>query len=170
MIFEIIIISILGTLLHFTYDWSGHNKIVALFSSVNESTWEHIKMALSATFIVSIFDGILHGSNANYFVGKFCSLIIIILVIPLIFYTYKKIFKKNIVIIDILSFYVAIILSQVIFYKFLDMRAFEYSCRFISIVGVFVIFGFYMVLTLFPIKNFIFIDPITKEYGLKGHK
>ena len=31
-------ISILGVLLHFTYEWSDDNRIVGLFSAVNEST------------------------------------------------------------------------------------------------------------------------------------
>ena len=37
-------ISILGVLLHFTYEWSDDNRIVGLFSAVNESTWEHMKL------------------------------------------------------------------------------------------------------------------------------
>lgn len=45
-----IVISIVGTLLHFLYEMSGHNKIVAIFAAVNESTWEHIKIALTPTF------------------------------------------------------------------------------------------------------------------------
>ena len=32
-------ISLIGTLSHFTYDISNHNKIIGLFSAVNESTW-----------------------------------------------------------------------------------------------------------------------------------
>ena len=44
VIISILICLILGTLLHFTYDWSGENKIVAIFSAVNESTWEHLKL------------------------------------------------------------------------------------------------------------------------------
>ena len=34
----------LGTLLHFTYDISGNSDFVAIFSAVNESTWEHLKL------------------------------------------------------------------------------------------------------------------------------
>ena len=34
-----------GTLLHFTYKWSGQNKLIGVFSSVNESTWEHLKLS-----------------------------------------------------------------------------------------------------------------------------
>ena len=32
---EIIIISLIGTFLHFTYELSNHNKFVAIFSAVN---------------------------------------------------------------------------------------------------------------------------------------
>ena len=34
----------LGTLLHFTFEWSGNNPVVGIFSAVNESTWEHLKI------------------------------------------------------------------------------------------------------------------------------
>ena len=47
LIISVIIISIVGTLSHFLYDISNHNRIVGLFSAVNESTWEHIKIALT---------------------------------------------------------------------------------------------------------------------------
>ena len=33
-----------GTLLHFTYEWSGENPFVALYSPVSESVWEHLKL------------------------------------------------------------------------------------------------------------------------------
>ena len=40
---------------------------------------------------------------------------------------------------------------------------------FALIIVLFIIFGSYMVLTLLPIKNFLFKDPITKRYGIRGH-
>ena len=43
-IFSVIFVFILGTLLHFTYKLSGENGVVAIFSTVNESTWEHLKL------------------------------------------------------------------------------------------------------------------------------
>lgn len=43
-LFRFIFISVLGVLLHFTYEWSGDNAVVGLFSAVNESTWEHLKL------------------------------------------------------------------------------------------------------------------------------
>ena len=58
-----VIISVVGTLAHFLYDFSHHNKIVGLFAAVNESTWEHIKIALTPTFLWSLYDGYLYGAN-----------------------------------------------------------------------------------------------------------
>jgi hypothetical protein len=33
-----------GTLLHFLFDWTDRNVATALFSPVNESIWEHLKL------------------------------------------------------------------------------------------------------------------------------
>lgn len=43
-IIGIIFATIMGTLAHFLYDWSGKNRVVGLFTPVNESVWEHMKL------------------------------------------------------------------------------------------------------------------------------
>ena len=40
---------------------------------------------------------------------------------------------------------------------------------YLSCIGLFILFGFYMVLTLLPIKSFLFKDPISNKYGFSGH-
>ncbi len=169
MYLEIILICLIGTSLHFTYELFCHNKIVALFSAVNESTWEHIKIALSASFVCTFVDGFLYGSLDNYFWAKFISLFLIILIIPILFYSYTHFTKKAILPIDIISFYIAIIVSQFTFYKILAMPNFSFIYAYLGLIGIFIIFGFYMIATLRPIHNFIFKDPITNKYGIKGH-
>jgi uncharacterized protein (DUF983 family) len=37
-------VSIVGTLWHFIYQWTGDNRLVALVCPVNESPWEHLKL------------------------------------------------------------------------------------------------------------------------------
>ena len=170
MIKSIIIISIVGTLSHFLYDLTNHNKIVGLFASVNESTWEHIKIALTPTILYSLYDGFIYGSNPNYFIAKFVSLISLIIVIPFLFYSYKKIFKKDNTIFNIAIFYVAIIISQVLFYNILEINRLDYIYSYLSCVGTFILFGSYLLLTLLPLELSLFKDPITKKYGYKAHK
>ena len=96
LIFSIILISIIGTLSHFLYDISNHNKIVGLFAAVNESTWEHIKIALTPTLLWGLLDGFIYGSNPNYFLAKFISLLVIIILMPALYYGHKAIIKKEI--------------------------------------------------------------------------
>ena len=49
-----IFVMILGTLLHFIYEWSGDNIFVASFSAVNESTWEHLKLLFFPMLLTTI--------------------------------------------------------------------------------------------------------------------
>ena len=60
-IFSAIFAIILGTILHFTYTWSKNNSIVGLFSAINESTWEHLKL---------LFFPMLITTTIGYFIFK----------------------------------------------------------------------------------------------------
>ena len=142
---------------------------MGLFTSVNESTWEHIKIALTPTLLWGLIDGFIYGENPNYFVAKCASLLIIIALMPTLYYGYKILIKREIFYLNILIFYIVIIASQLVFYILLKATGFPYIIRYLSCAGTFVIFGGYMIHTLLPAKSFIFKDPITDKYGYKGH-
>ncbi len=133
-----VIIGLLGSILHFAYEWSGRKKIVALFSAVNESVWEHIKIALVPTIIFCAISPIIYGYgyffvifgelhfyfSPQIFVPMAATLLSIIILIPLLFYPILAIMKKHNVVVSIIEFFVAIFLSQVIFTWVLDMPGF----------------------------------------------
>lgn len=169
IIIATVIISLVGTLAHFLYDFSHHNKIIGLFTAVNESTWEHIKIALTPIILYSLYDGFVYGVRPNYFLAKLASLLVPVIFIPCIFYAYKSLTKKPILVIDILTFYVAIFLSQLVFKWLVDLPAVVYIFQYLACVGVFIFFGAYTLLTLMPLKMFIFKDPISKKYGFRAH-
>ena len=169
VIVSAITIATIGTLAHFLYDLTDHNKFIGLFAAVNESTWEHIKIALTPILLWGLYDGFVYGQNPNYFLAKLASLLTPIVIIPTIFYGYKAILKKRILAIDIMSFFVAVFLSQLFFWLILNLPSVPYIVEYLSILGVFVLFGAYAVLTLLPLRIWLFKDPITKKYGFKGH-
>ena len=169
VIISVIVISIVGTLSHFLYDLSNHNKVIGLFAAVNESTWEHIKIALTPTILWGLVDGLIFGANPNYFLAKLISLITIILLMPMLFYGHRYIARKDYFIFDIATFYIVIIASQLVFHYLIGLKPVNFYAQYMSCVSLFVIFGSYMVLTLLPIKNFIFKDPLTNKYGYKAH-
>lgn len=169
LVISIVVISMVGTLSHFLYDITNHNKFMGIFAAVNESTWEHIKIALTPTLLWGLVDGYIYGTNPNYFLAKTVSLIIIIILMPLLFYGHKYITKKDYFIFDIATFYIVIISSQLTFYFLLQVKPISFIIYYISCAGLFLIFGCYMIFTLLPIKNFIFKDPLTNKYGYKAH-
>lgn len=164
-----IVIIVVGTLLHFLYEQSGHNKFVAIFAAVNESTWEHIKIGMTPTILWSLYDGYKYGLNANYLIGKALCLLTIILLIPLLFYSYTAFTKKSILVVDIICFCITIICSQLVFIHFLKVNALSFIWTYLSGILLFIEIGIYMFFTFQPLKNIIFEDPITHKYGLAGH-
>ena len=165
----IIVICLLGTLLHFTYELSHHNKFVAIFSAVNESTWEHIKICMTPTILWSIYEIAKYGFNGQFLFAKSICLLLIIILIPTLFYSYTLFTKKAILFIDVICFYITVISSQLIFRYIINLSS-------ISNIWIYLSFGLliieivaYLCLTFAPFKNFIFKDPITKRYGLDGH-
>ena len=167
---SVIFIPVLGALAHFLYDWTHHNRTIGLFTAVNESTWEHIKIALTATFIWSLFDGFFYGSDPNYFSAKLISLLVITITIPAIFYSYRHFTKKSILLIDIALFYLAILLGQLSFFAILFLPNAPYFLQYLSCIGLFIFFGCYMTLTLAPLHTFLFQDPINGKYGFRAHQ
>lgn len=168
-IIGIFFVAIFGTLLHFMYEWSGHKRFVSIFAAVNESTWEHIKIALTPSFIWMLYDGARYELEPNYFVAKTASLLAIIIIIPVLFYAYQIFTKKAVLPIDIIIFYISIIVSNLLFKYIIGLNSISFFITYFAVILLFVIFGFYMILTLMPFENFIFKDPITKKYGVKGH-
>ena len=165
----IIIICVVGTLLHFTYELSHHNKYVAIFSAVNESTWEHVKICMTPTILWSIYEIITYGFSGNFLVAKSLCLLTIILLIPILFYSYSVFTKRSILFIDVICFYVTVICSQYVFKYFINLNNIPNIYLYLSIILLIIEIGSYLYLTFNPFDNFIFKDPITHRYGLQGH-
>ena len=98
------------------------------------------------------------------------SLLILVVFIPSVFYTYKKFTKKSVLPLDIATFFAAIILSQATFYVIVALAPMWHFFTYLSCIGLFIFFGCYMTLTLEPLKTFLFKDPVTGKYGFRAHR
>ena len=163
-IISIIFTILFGTLFHFTYQLTNQNKIIGLFTATNESTFEHIKMALSARIFFIPIEIHFMKSYPNYYLSVLIELILISLFIVLFYYGYRYfISKKENTIYNISIFYVSIILSYIIGYKSILYRPiFFFTIH--SSFFIIIILLLEIILTIKPLRNFLFIDPITKKY------
>jgi hypothetical protein len=140
-----------------------------LFFAVNESTWEHIKLVLGPTFLWIIIEIFFVGISNNFLFSKSISLLIMIIFIPVFYYSYRAIFKKSIFFLNILEFIIAIALGQYLSYIIYNSIEVSSIMYYISIIIISIIFIAYMIFTYYPPKNFLFEDPINKKYGINAH-
>lgn len=168
LIFEIvstIFIMILGTLLHFTYEWSNNNVLVGTFSAINESTWEHLKLISFPMLITLVIGYIYIGKNIpNYLCAKVLGIIVAILFTIIFFYTYTGIIGTNFAIIDISSFFIAVVLGQYVAYQKMQSKS---SCNnLIAIIILLVLYLCFLIFTFSPPHIALFRDPITGIFGI----
>ena len=168
-IIGIIIIFLVGALLHFVYEFSHHRKEVALFAAVNESTWEHIKICMTPTILWSIYEISVYGFDWQFIFAKSMCLLIIILLIPILFYSYTFFTKKVYLVVDIICFLITVICSQLVFRYIINLGGYSRIFNYMSLGLIIMELFLYFYLTFNPPKNFLFKDPITKKYGLDGH-
>lgn len=163
----VLFIFLLGSLMHFVYDWSGQLSFVGLFTPVNESVWEHLKLVLWPTLIYSIYEYIsLKNDRNNFFTAKLLDICIAMVFIVVIFYSYTSIVGHSILFIDILTFLIAVILGQIISYKIMSSKKlsdFSEKSSFILIIIIIIIF---MIFTFNPPHIPIFKDPTNGTYGV----
>lgn len=163
-IFSAIFAIILGTILHFTYDWSNQNPIIAAFSSINESTWEHLKLAFYPMLITSIIGFFIFSKDKNFLCSKVLGILVALSFITIFFYTYTGILGRNIALIDISSFIIAIILGECISFQNISL---EFNCNNkISIIILVILLLCFIFFTYNPPEIQLFQDPITGLYGI----
>jgi|GEM_PF-198299 len=85
-----------GTLLHFVYEWTGGNPLIAAFCAVNESTWEHMKLLFVPFFLFTMVEFIVFAEPLrSFFAAKAASILLGLLAIPVLFYSLGGMFGKT---------------------------------------------------------------------------
>ena len=149
----------IGTLAHFLYDWTVNNHIVGLFTPINESIWEHMKLLFFPMLIYSLimilkfhrkYSCITSAFSFGILVGAF--------LIPLFYYAYTYILGKNVFILDISIFILSIIIAFWLSYKLTLSRKLESFTSLLCILMC-ILFICFLVFTYHPPDAAIFQDP-----------
>ena len=109
-----------GTLLHFVYEWTGGNRVIAVFSAVNESTWEHMKLLFIPFLVFTVVEFIVFSEAfRNFFAVKAASILLGLVSIPVLFYTLTGMFGKLPDWVNITIFFLADALLYFVSYRLL---------------------------------------------------
>lgn len=166
------VISVVGSLMHFVYDWSGRLTAVGLFAPVNESIWEHLKLLFWPALVWWILgyliltkkeeipaEGWLCAAAAGLYGGP--------LFITAFYYTYTGAFGFHSLFLDILSFLLGTAVTQ-----FTGLGLYPHQIKtarslMILAAAAVVLFGAaFLFFTFSPPQIPLFEDPATGSYGI----
>jgi len=110
-----------GSALHFLFELSGGWRPVALIAAVNESVWEHLKLA----FWPGLFWALIARPPAGLRRGevlaaKGLSLLVTAVLIVVIFASYTAVLGRNLLALDIGTFVAAILVGQALSFALLS--------------------------------------------------
>ncbi len=162
-----VFIIILGTILHFTYDWSGQNAVVGAFSAVNESTWEHLKLLYYPILITAIVRYFKFGKNIqSFWCGKAVQVGVSMMFTVIAFYTYTGVWGKDVAWLNIAIFILAAILGEIVNYMVIKRGK---PCNKKVAIGVLVVlFVMFVSYTYNPPEIGLFKDPVSGGYGIRN--
>ena len=158
-----------GNLLHFVYNWSGKNDIVAAFAAVNESTWEHMKLLAVPWIVWTIIEWLAVGRGKNsVLAARAVGLLIGLLVIPALFYTYQGITGLNNSLVNIIIFQVAVLLAFWVSWRIQDRRKLRGKVwQWLGGVLLLAVGTLFVIWSYNPPELPIFLDPMTGHVGRK---
>ena len=103
---------ILGTFSHFFYEWSQKNPFIALFSPVNESVWEHLKLLFFPVLLYTLFEIIVLFKTSNGFLtSRILAVIVGMFFTVSSFFTYTGIAGRHFLPLDILIFILSVLIT-----------------------------------------------------------
>jgi hypothetical protein len=163
-------IGLIGAALHFTFEMSNFSSMeVAYFSSVNESTWEHLKMVFFPGLVFALIQyTYVRDVVNNYIVAKVAGLVVMPLVITVGWYIYAPILGRSYYPADLFLFYLAVAIGQAVSYRLLTRPQFEAKYTQAAIVLFFIMFAAFSTFTFYPPKIFLFEHLDLKDTGLYG--
>ena len=163
----IAVISVLGSALHFAFDWSGEWPPIGVIAAVNESVFEHLKLTFWPTvFYAAITYRLLKNTTNNFIVAKTAAVYAMPVAIIVFFYAYTTITGTENLIVDIVIFIVAVALGQLASYRILTISRLPSSFSWLALTFLIILAVIYGLFTFYTPHVPFFMDAESGIYGI----
>ena len=162
-------IVVLGSLLHFAFEWSGSALPVAWIAAVNESVWEHLKLGFWPALVYGALEyGRFGKSASNFPFAKTLGIWLIPITIVVLYYTYTAILGHRVLVVDIMVFVGATIVGQLMSCKLLTASPLPQRLNRFAPIALAVLGLLFVLFTFYPPHLHLFRDSVTGSYGMVG--
>jgi len=156
-----------GTLLHYVFDLFGRWPPLALIAAVNESVWEHLKLAFWPAVIFGLAARPwLRSRTTNYWTAKGFGIFVMPLLICAFFYSHKLIFGQHNLAYDITTYVIAVTAGQMLSARLMRMPPLPRKIRILAAGLLAAALLAFSLFTFFPPRLPVFRDGRTGEYGI----
>jgi hypothetical protein len=163
----VVFIVAVGSALHFAFAWSGKWVPLATIAAVNESIWEHLKLAFWPGLAWAALESRRLGLRPyDFWAAKGIALLVAPILIVVIFVSYTNILGRNILALDIGTFVIAVIAGQAISAWLLVLAPGRGNLRKAGCVLLACQVIAYATLTYFPPRLPLFMEMRSGVYGI----
>ncbi len=147
-------IFVISSIIHFIYNIFP-SFITSIFTPVNESIFEHLKLIFTSTLIYSLI--IKDKKYSNYYLrGIITNIILLIIYMPF------RLILGEILIVTLIILFISIFISEILITR-ININTNKKT----SILIIILIYSIFTYLTYKPIKTFLFKDTTNNSYGIK---
>jgi hypothetical protein len=162
-----VIISFFGSFLHFAFALFGEWPPVAIIAAVNESVWEHLKLAFWPALIYALIEWLFFQRKIkDFWTAKIYGILAMPVIITSFFYGYKTLIGHNILWVDISLFVFAVFAGQMFSYRLLLRQSFSAGIKILAMILLVFMVTAFSLFTFFPPHCPLFCDPQTGHYGI----
>ena len=156
-----------GTLLHFVYEWTGGDPLIAAFCAVNESTWEHMKLLFFPALVFSVVQvWALGRTYPDLLEVRAISVLAGLALIPTLFYTYTGVLGFHVMWADIAVFFLAALGMCALEFRLLGRRRAALWRQVAGLLLLWVLAFLFVYWTFRPPHLGLWRDPVTGGYGI----
>lgn len=161
-----VFVSVAGVLLHFLYDVSGASPIAAVFSGVNESTWEHMKLLYFPMLFYALAESKYFGKSIeSFWCVKLKGTLLGLTLIPVLFYTIRGAFGDTPDWVNISTFFISA--AAAFYYETIALKKDTGKCRGKIALLILLAIGVLFALFTFVTPEIpLFRDPLNGAYGI----
>ena len=161
--------TLVGTFLHFLYDLTNQSILVAPFSAVNESTWEHMKILFFPMFAFAIIEYFfMKEKYPDFWCVKLKGTLLGVSLIPILFYTYNGVFGTSSARVNVIIFFLSSAIAYIWETKNFNKQSKPCVSTTLAIVTLCIIAILFAVFTFFPPEIPLFLDPVSQTYGISA--
>ncbi len=155
-----------GTVLHFAWAWCGGCAWLAPFAAVNESVWEHLKLAFWPIVTWGVIElVILRRMPPNFCLAKAVAGYAAPLIIVAVFYAYTAVLGRHVPAIDIFSFVLAVTAGQLTSLRLTSVPCRGRTVNASACLAMKLLAAAFVLFTFRPPHLPLFVDPVTGRYG-----